>query len=107
MTYGPLSDVLRHIRRIDAADREPGLGRARRRVAYQAEAHRRPSGLGGRLVHRPDGVVVGVRALCGLDLIRVAEPVRLSATPSWLRLETKLGAVVARRVAQLPLVGVG
>ena len=48
-----------------------------------------------------------VLSLSGLGLLDDTGPVRVSATPSWLRLDTRHGAVVRRRQALLPLVGLG
>jgi hypothetical protein len=54
-------------------------------------------------------VKIPLRCLCalsGLGLLTEAEPdavVRVAATPSWLRLDTRDGAVVRRRITAIPL----
>jgi len=48
-------------------------------------------------------------ALSGMGFIGAetgADPVRVSATGSWLRLDARYGAVVRRRVTSLPLLPV-
>src|SRR3954470_14938535 len=51
------------VRRVDPADREPGLVRlARRGVLHELEPDRGPARLGWRLVDGPDGEVVRARA---------------------------------------------
>jgi hypothetical protein len=45
-------------------------------------------------------------ALSGMGFVGAGEPgetVRVSATPSWLRLDARYGAVVRRRITALPL----
>jgi len=45
-------------------------------------------------------------ALSGMGFLGAGEPgetVRVSATPSWLRLDARYGAVVRRRITALPL----
>jgi hypothetical protein len=45
-------------------------------------------------------------ALSGMGFLGASEPgetVRVSATPSWLRLDARYGAVVRRRITALPL----
>jgi hypothetical protein len=46
-------------------------------------------------------------ALSGLGLLDEPEPVLVTATPSWVRLEARAGAVVRRRQPLLSLVSVG